>query len=184
MGGPMAWKPAYDLAGRWLDRLSGVATRATVSGSLRRKRPRVNDLDLLLETNGEEGWQAVIRLAREAGAHPLQAGKQLARFFLPEEKIQLDLYRAYPAVEDMFEDRPANWGMRLLVTTGSAAHNIELAKTAQRAGLAFQPYEGLRRPDGTYVDTEEEGAVFAALGLDWVEPEAREITENAETLKG
>ena len=74
---------------------------------------------------------------------------------------------------DIWTASPATWGTVLLCRTGSKEHNIWLAERAKRTGGHWQPHEGLtlageRQP----ADTEE--AVYAALGLPFIEPRKRE----------
>jgi len=73
---------------------------------------------------------------------------------------------------DLRAVEPASFGSAWMYFTGSKAHNIELRRVAQQAGLKLNEYglfRGTRRIAG---DTE--AAVYRALGLPFIEPELRE----------
>jgi DNA polymerase/3'-5' exonuclease PolX len=79
---------------------------------------------------------------------------------------------------DLFLAQPDNWGLTLLVRTGSAAFSTGmLARWKRRQGLGHeQPgsVDGrLVTRDGRVVPTPEEETVFQLLGMQPVPPEQR-----------
>ena len=97
-----------------------------VVGSIRRKRPEVHDIDIVLIPQ-EWMWSMIIqKLKTHMLAHVVEAGPELARLKVPtgatSEPMQVDIYHA----------RPETWGVLLLIRTGSTQHNVMLCSAAQR----------------------------------------------------
>jgi DNA polymerase (family X) len=67
---------------------------------------------------------------------------------------------------------PQRFGAALLFATGSEAHLRQLRRLAQKRGLSLEP-NGLYR-DGKLLAGRSEKDIYAALGLDFIEPELRE----------
>ncbi|MEZ5351283.1 MAG: DNA polymerase/3'-5' exonuclease PolX [Bryobacteraceae bacterium] len=143
-------------------RSEGV-TAITPSGSLRRGRETIGDVDLLVVAG--EPDPVLDRFA----SHPKVtevlargANKSSVRYGL--EGIQVDV-RALPA---------STYGAALQYFTGSKEHNVALRQRALRMGFTLSEY-GLSR-----VDTEErvagetEEEIYTKLGLAWIPPELRE----------
>lgn len=170
------------------DELAEFCERIEIAGSIRRGRPDCGDLDLVLVLR--EGAREALekRVQQSANTVVLKSGPQIMAFLL-HHGMQVDLYFAAPAVTDLLETTPTNFGMRWLAMTGSKEHNVKLAKLAKQQGVHFHPYRGLMR-GGRYVrnstgegETYEGGEVyasaseeeiFAALGLPFIPPEERE----------
>ncbi|GJQ31008.1 MAG: DNA polymerase/3'-5' exonuclease PolX [Phycisphaerae bacterium] len=187
-----AWTLAETFLARVRD-LPGVA-QAQAAGSLRRGRDTVGDIDLLvaLRPGYESSAHAVGEAFRGAPdvAEVLAAGdtKSSVRVALnhdagrwkhadgakaPDHTVQVDL-RVVPV---------AAWGAALLYFTGSKAHNIRLRERALSKGLTLSewglfPHDGDATPPHTRgitpVAADTEAHVYAALGLPWIPPEARE----------
>lgn len=134
--------------------------QAVVAGSLRRMRETVGDLDLLVTV--KRGSPVMERFTAGADVQRvLSAGDTRASVVL-RNGLQVDL-RAV---------NPASFGAAWLYFTGSKAHNIELRRMAQEAGLKLNEYglfRGTRRVAG-----DSEASVYRALGLPFIEPELRE----------
>jgi DNA polymerase (family X) len=78
---------------------------------------------------------------------------------------------------------PDSRGAALQYFTGSKAHNIALRDRAMGRGFKLNEY-GLFRMDGeTRVAGEREEDIYAALGLDWVPPELRELRGEIEAAE-
>jgi DNA polymerase (family 10) len=67
---------------------------------------------------------------------------------------------------------PQRFGAALLFATGSEGHLKQLRRLAQKEGLSLQP-TGLYR-DGKLFAARSEKEIYAALGLDFIEPELRQ----------
>jgi DNA polymerase (family 10) len=191
----MPLERAERYARKLVEWLEPYCERIRVAGSIRRRRPVCNDVDivcipksterrdLLGEVIGRTNhcWEFLRAYVRDNARRVSQLevsprfisggdaeGKQV---IIDLPKCQLDLWFA----------TPATWGTRLLCRTGSKEHNIWLCERANARGLHWNPYEGLTRaPEGlarqggaVVCNTEEE--IYEALGLQWIQPENREL---------
>lgn len=154
-----AAQPVADALLAELRALPGV-TRAEVAGSLRRQRPTVGDLDLLIAV--APGSDALLRFAQGPRVRRLLAsGRQRASIVL-DNGMQVDV-RAVPA---------ERFGAAWLCLTGSRAHNVALRRLARRQGLTLNEHGLFRGADSLAGATEAE--VYGALGLPFIEPALRE----------
>jgi DNA polymerase (family 10) len=134
-------------------------SRCSVAGSIRRARPMVGDIDLVVVS---EDASAVAQafLARSDIALVHAKGPHRVSVEL-ESSMHVDL-RIVP---------PACFGSALLYFTGNRAHTLALRQLALAQGLRLNEYglfRGKRRIAGK---TEEE--VYAALSLPYLRPEER-----------
>jgi DNA polymerase (family 10) len=135
--------------------------QATYAGSLRRGRPTVGDLDILVAADDAP---AVVRAFTTL---PLVAQVESAG----DEKASILLHNGTQA--DLIAVPPALWGSALQHFTGSKAHNIRFRELALARGLSFSEH-GFRRADGTVLTCATEEEVYAAVDLPWIPPELRE----------
>jgi DNA polymerase (family 10) len=146
----------------YLGKQEGVS-RVTPSGSLRRGKETVGDLDLLVTGPG-----AAAALDRFT-THPevvelLGKGPNKASARFGEQGIQVDV-RALP------ED---SYGAALQYFTGSKEHNVALRSRAVKMGLKLSEYGLFPTSDDTSLAAAREEDVYAGLGLPWIAPELRE----------
>lgn len=157
--------------------LTPFARRIEVAGSIRRRRPAPNDIDLVINPNTRthtdllgdvcgvenlaqaeivrraqaEGW-TITRGADDGGAYLcLLAGK-----------VQVDVW---------FTDEE-RFGTVLLCRTGSKDHNIWLAGRAKLRGGHWHPHTGLDLRGRVHARTEAE--IYEALDLPFIDPVQRE----------
>jgi DNA polymerase (family 10) len=135
--------------------------QATYAGSLRRGRPTVGDLDILVAADDAP---AVVRAFTTL---PLVARVESAG----DEKASILLHNGTQA--DLIAVPPALWGSALQHFTGSKAHNIRFRELALARGSSFSEH-GFRRADGTVLTCATEEEVYAAVDLPWIPPELRE----------
>jgi len=146
-------------------KLAPCCERIEVAGSIRRRRPFVHDIDIVLIPSNQ--GQLAVKL-QELGKLKM-GGQKLIRVEMPSG-IMLDVYIA----------TPQTWATLLLIRTGSARHNIHLCTLARRQGRILKA-DGSGLFDLTDCqgsesrvagDTEE--SIFEALGLKYKKPEERE----------
>jgi len=139
--------------------LAGVE-RATVAGSIRRRKETVGDADLLVVAR-EAGpvMRAVASLPEVA--HVIAQGDTKASVKLASG-LQMDV-RVVPR---------ASFGAALHYFTGSKAHNVALRQIAIKKELKLNEYGVFRGDKAIAGKTEEE--VYAALDLPYIPPELRE----------
>jgi DNA polymerase (family 10) len=136
--------------------------RIETAGSLRRRRPTIGDLDLLVATDDPavvigrlEGLAVVDRI--------LASGTDRSSVVL----------RDGPQV-DLMVCPPGAWGSHHVHFTGNAEHNIGLRGMALDRGWSLSE-KGFKVLDsGELLVDAEESDVYERLGLPWIPPEIRE----------
>lgn len=167
----MTFTEAMPIAERIRAQLAPMCERIEIAGSLRRQRPNVNDIDLVILPKA--GQLDAIKARCEQRCKVVKDGEQNYIVRLPND-WQLDIFFARAAVKDLLQTVPGNWGTLLLCRTGSTAHNIFLVEHAKRLGLTWNPYKGVLDADGYVIASEDEAEIFEALGLEFIAPERRE----------
>ncbi len=172
---------AERIAGLIVTDLAPYCDRISVAGSVRRRKSsEVGDLELVaIPARGAGGlfgdiatnllWEhlhASERYRFTKGDNPDGRYYQLALVAYPD--LQVDLFLA----------EADNWGLTLLVRTGSAEFSTAaLARWKRRQGIGPEQAGSvggrLVRRDGEVVPTPEEEAVFELLGMPWIAPEQR-----------
>jgi len=155
---------AYPLAQEIIAVLKEVpgVTAAEPAGSLRRMRPTVGDLDILVAS--EESAPVMEAFVRLPGVVRI-LGKG-------DTKSSVEFGDGVRA--QVWVHLPEKFGTALQYATGSKDHNVRLRELALARGLSLSEH-ALTRTDGSgeiRCGTEEE--VYAALGLPWIPPELRE----------
>ncbi|MFB6284998.1 MAG: DNA polymerase/3'-5' exonuclease PolX, partial [Candidatus Bipolaricaulia bacterium] len=130
------------------------------AGSLRRRCETVGDVDIVVVTQHPE-------VAADAVAAHDDVDRVIER---DEWGVKAEL-RSGLSMEVRLAG-PSSSGIAWLDATGSSAHRAALHERARDGGMELRE-DGLVR-DGQVVASEAEGAVYAALGLDWIPPELRE----------
>ncbi|MBA7616099.1 hypothetical protein ES703_23390 [subsurface metagenome] len=129
-----------------------------VAGSIRRKKPQVNDIDLVLVPRDRD---ALDHRLMQLGKLKM-SGLKIARIQM--EEITLDVYYA----------TPETWATLLLIRTGSVENNIRLCSLAKRKGWHLAASgDGLFDEKGERVAWQSEEDIFRALGLPYQRPEER-----------
>lgn len=154
----MELERAKAIADEVVKRLSPYCERIEVAGSVRRQKPVVKDIDLVLITRDRRSLD--MELMR-MGKYKI-AGMKVARIEM--ESITLDIYFA----------TPETFATLLLIRTGSAENNIRLATRAKRKGWRLAASgEGLFNEKGERIAGDSEESIYAALGLPYRHPEER-----------
>lgn len=142
-----------------------------IAGSLRRKRPFVGDIDLVvLDVTERNPWQRqhVGAALAMIGYTQTKDGERIAAFTRPGGP-NIDLYYATREMR----------GITLLIRTGSAGHNMKLALLGKKRlpARTLAVSRGIVDTAGNVVASQTEEDCFRALGLAWIEPEEREAPE-------
>lgn len=135
---------------------------AEICGSLRRRREVIADIDVVVAT--EEPAQVMERfVALPEVARVVQHGETKSEALL-ESGIQCDLrvvtLAQYPFALHHF--------------TGSKEHNVAMRARAKKAGMKLNEYGLFKGDAAESIACKDEAAIFAALGLAYIEPELRE----------
>lgn len=173
---------AHQIALKIVDRLAEYCERIEIAGSIRRGRPEVGDIDLVVLAN--PGQEEALRARIKAKCRVVSEGPQAMVVEMPlaadvqhtTRHLQIDTWFAKRIDPELFAGASApstNFGTLWVCRTGSAQHNIRLCQQAQKLGLHWNPHHGVMRgADCIAAHTEED--VFAALQLPWVAPAFRE----------
>lgn len=143
----------------YLRALPGV-TKVDVAGSFRRGCETVGDLDLLVCSQRPLDIGSALLEYDETGS-VLAKGPTRSAAVL-KSGLQVDV-RLVPQ---------ESYGAALYYFTGSKAHNVHVRRLAMARGLKVNEYGVFRGRKRIAGDTEP--AVFAAIGLPYIEPELRE----------
>jgi DNA polymerase (family 10) len=139
------------------------ALKGDLAGSVRRFRPTIGDIDILIAAEKAEPIMERF-VKREDVARVLGHGLSKSSVELLQGQ-QVDV-KILP---------PERYGTGLAYFTGSQAHNIRMRELALKQGLSLNEH-AFTYTDGREGEilcaTEEE--VFAVLGLPWIPPELRE----------
>lgn len=138
--------------------------RVVFTGSYRRGRDTVGDLDLLVEAPPARA-DAVAKAftGYRAVRDVLESGATRSRVLL-DSGLQVDL-RVVPK---------ESFGAAMLYFTGSKDHNIAVRALALRKGLSLNEYALARKRGGKRVAGSTEEEVYQRLDLRWMPPEVRE----------
>jgi DNA polymerase (family 10) len=169
MKNPIPLAKAHRYAGQIVAALQPFCKRLEIAGSIRRERPYCGDVDIVAEPSNEPALRARIIDGKEV----VQNGPQNIHVRLANS-LEIQVFLARPESATLFEKIPSNWGSLLLCRTGSRDHNIFIAQKALSLGLKWNPYQGLFR-DGILIASETEESIFAALNLDFIPPQKREV---------
>jgi DNA polymerase (family X) len=155
-----AWPLARQIISA-LAKVKGVSA-AEPAGSLRRMRPTVGDLDILVAARESapvmETFTTLPGITRVLGKGETKASIEFA-----------DGVRAQVWVHP-----PERFGTALQYATGSKDHNVQLRQLALEKGLSLSEH-ALTRMDGSgEILCANEEEVYRALGLPWIPPELRE----------
>ncbi len=153
----MELERARAIATALVKELEPCCKKMTMAGSIRRERPLVKDIDLVLIPANQ--GQLAVKL-HELGCRI--GGPKLQRFQYMGASVDL-----YLANEETFP-------MLLLVRTGSAAFNRDLAMRAKAKLLHFAADGRGILKDDQRVAWRSEEEIFGALGLPYIEPSMRE----------
>ena len=134
--------------------------RAVITGSYRRRRETVRDIDILIDASSAESVMKSF-VTMEDVTDVIAQGDTKSSIRL-ENKLQVDL-RVVPA---------ESFGAGLQYFTGSVDHNVHLRSRAIKLGLLLNEY-GVFKDEEMVAGSDEED-VYAALDLPWIPPELRE----------
>jgi DNA polymerase (family X) len=160
-----AW-PLADKIAEYIRCQPGVSA-VQVAGSIRRRKETVKDIDIVVAADAGAGVPALIT-AMPGVARILSQGTT---------KISLALISGVNI--DIRLVRPDEFAAALHHFTGSKEHHIALRGRAKDQGMKINEY-GLEAADSRRIAVGDETELYRALGLDYIEPELREGTDELE----
>lgn len=144
----------------WLRDFPGVQ-QASAAGSLRRWKPTIGDLDLVIGC-------ADPREVMEAFTHHAEVGRILGQ---GENKSSVEMVDGLNV--QLWSQPPERFGTLLQFVTGSKEHNVRLRELAQKRGWSLSE-RCITRADGSEMLFDNEEDIYRALGLAYIPPELRE----------
>lgn len=157
----MELERAQKVANEVVKRLAPYCSRIEVVGSIRRRKPQVRDVDIVLVPSDPGNLEhQILGLARPF--QPKLSGEKLKRFNY--NGVQVDLYFA----------SPETWATLLLIRTGSKWNNIRLCSLAKKKGWRLAASgDGLFNELGERIAGDTEESIYKALELRYQRPEER-----------
>lgn len=163
--------------------LEPFCERIVIAGSLRRQKPDVGDIELLMIgktatrqvdlLSTEEYDISAAEIERLVGQGILSKRPNKNGIFTwgKENKLAIHVKTGIPV--DLFATDLARWWNALVVRTGPKDSNLLITTTAQRKGYRFEAYgSGFLTRDGYHTTTSERD-VFEFIGLPYLEPKDR-----------
>lgn len=132
------------------------------SGSLRRWRESVGDLDIL--TTCKDPVAVMERFVRHPDVKEVLSKGGTKATVVLKTGLQVDVR--------VLEKK--SFGAALQYFTGSKAHNVALRDRAKRMGLKISEYGVFREKGEVWIAGEKEEDVYRSVGLPWIPPELRE----------
>jgi DNA polymerase (family 10) len=144
-----------------LHRAAPGLAQIAYTGSLRRARPTIGDIDLLAAAE-DTGAVTAAFIAMPQVARVLGSGDTKASVLI-HSGLRVDLLVV----------APGRWGSALQHFTGSKDHNVRFRSMVKERGYTFSE-QGYAAEDGTLTECATEEEVYAFAGLPWMPPEIRE----------
>jgi len=189
----MNLQQAQQIAFHFINLISPACERAMICGSVRRQKPEgIHDIEIVAQPRYEEiegdlfgsiqlinGLEVLLKsyifcermsLYRDPQGRTCNGEKH--------KKILFD-----GAMIDLYTAEQSNWGNIVAIRTGNAEFSRYLVTPRSKGGLLpshLKQADGYLWNGDQRIDCLTEQAFFAALGLEWVEPEHRnKITADA-----
>jgi DNA polymerase/3'-5' exonuclease PolX len=168
---------ALDIAREFQKKIQPACQRIEIAGSLRRAKPFVGDIELVILPWFEAERDLFGNLVRQLSHLDYTLEILKPNYIKCGDRFkQIDLG---PIVCDLWiQLRPETWGVNFTLRTGSADFSHWLV-TKRKAGGGcpshLQIEDGLLKTEsGQVIPTLEEGDFFEALGVRWLPPTERE----------
>ena len=139
--------------------ISSYVKRGRLAGSIRRNKPFVRDIDIVIELK-PDNLDNLKKCLEEIGNIKLK-GDKLIRF-ITFDNTQVDIYIA----------TKENYEPLLLIRTGSKEHNIKLTTRALSMNMQLTANGLIDKKTGKIIATSERD-IFKALKMIYVEPKKR-----------
>ncbi|MBA7516341.1 hypothetical protein ES705_08389 [subsurface metagenome] len=167
----MKLKKARGIAEELLELLKPACQRVTIAGSIRRRKPFPNDIELLCIPK----FNGVVELLDQKlkwliGTHVLEyrPNKKGSIVYGPKNKLLRHVDSGIGV--DIFSTDEECWWVALVVRTGPKESNIAIATAAQKRGWRLRAYgPGFDTHEGL-IRCKSERDVFELVGLPYKEP--------------
>ena len=165
---PIKWGSAMEVAQEIEETLKEDCLRIQIAGSLRRRRPEVNDIEILLVPrravlpDPEDMFPDPSDMAKRKIESLIASGELERRLKINGtptfgERTKLLVHTRSGIPVDIFACTQESWVNCLFSRTGGKTTNITIASGAKRRGLAWKAFEtGFMKQDGTMIEVKSE----------------------------
>jgi len=151
--------------------LEPACNRIEIAGSIRRRKPIVGDIELLVIPRAHYLDKLLYDLMME-NILAMRLNKRGSRVYGPKNKLMVHIPSGIGV--DIFSTTEECWPVALVVRTGGKVTNQRIATAALRKGYRFHAYGlGFSTPRGEII-CRSEPEVFEAVNLPYKEPWERE----------
>ena len=162
-----AWILSNEIVAR-LKKVPGI-TRIEPSGSLRRRKETIGDIDVLVISNNAkrvmDAFTTMPNVVRVLAKGPTKSSVVMSEGMNADCRVL----------------QPKNFGAALQYFTGGKEHNIAVRNIAIKKGFKLNEYGLFKGTKQVAGKTEQE--LYQKLGLRWMEPELRENTGEIQAAK-
>lgn len=154
--------------------LESSSERVEIAGSIRRQKPEVGDIELLVIPKyvaGVDMLDAKIKTLIHFDMLGYRLNKLGSKVYGPKNKLLIHLPSGIAV--DIFSSTEANWGMALFVRTGPKEWNIRAMRRFYELDMRGHAYGGISDSDSKEIACPDEETVFRYLGWPYVAPEKR-----------
>ena len=176
---------AKEVADQLVRLLAPHCERIAVAGSIRRKRPQVKDIELLCASKvtstadlfgrAVTSWYSLNKkldaLVADGSVLKKRTNKSGRYSYGEHNKLLVHVPSGIPV--DVFSSSTNNWGMSLVVRTGSKDFNVRMMARFRELGMRGHAYGGVTDQEGNEIECPDEETVFRLLGWSWMPPERR-----------
>lgn len=150
--------------------------RIEIAGSLRRQRPDVGDIELLVVPRCQGDVDLLDKVVKDMLHEDIlkyRRNKKGSRVYGPKNKLLIHVESGIAV--DIFSTTEECWPVALAIRTGPKESNIAIATAAQRKGWRLRAYgDGFDTPNGP-IRCQSEREVFELVGLPYRPPEERDV---------
>ena len=151
--------------------LTPGVNHVVIAGSIRRQKPEVGDIELLVIPRANY-LDKILDDLMVQGILAMRLNKRGHRVYGPKNKLMVHVPSGIGV--DIFSTTPDCWAVSLVVRTGGKKTNKRIATAALSKGYRFHAYgSGFSTPQGDIVCHSERG-VFEAVDLPYLEPWKRD----------
>lgn len=171
----MPFAEAWGRADSIRDLLWPHCVRCEIGGSIRRRLPRIGDIEIVCIPERELMEDLLGEIASRYHRVFVHAVESLGTKVRGSAEGRYAARRLADGVQvDIFMADEDNWGLIWLIRTGSVAWVKGVMVALRQRGYRSAEGRLVRVSDGSVVPTRDEWDVLSRAGMGWVEPELRE----------